>query len=238
MHSPEIRPYGSSAILLQWADNQTDLHLIIPFWLEELTAVFGSHSEDITNGYSSIVLFLKSPGLQDKTIKRLSTIDFSIFKKRKTDQKKWKIPVLYDLNNEWDLLSTADYCNLSQPEVVHIHSLEEYTVRFIGFLPGFVYLDGLSDQLNIPRKKKPRAQVPVGAVGIGGNQTGIYPGKSPGGWQIIGQTPIPLFDVTQTSPSPFKIGDSIQFSPIDSRTFETIRELVKQNRYSLDQLKV
>jgi inhibitor of KinA len=123
------------------------------------------------------------------------------------------IPVCY--GGPWgpDLAYVAEYHQLSVDEVIRIHSSAVYKVYMIGFIPGFAYMGGLDQRLETPRKATPRAAVLAGAVGIAGMQTGIYPLQTPGGWQIIGQTSVKLFDAERQIPSLLKAGDRVKFEP-------------------------
>lgn len=136
------------------------------------------------------------------------------------DQELVHIPVCYDEIYAPDLAYVAQYNQLSIDEVIHIHCSATYTVFMIGFMPGFPYLGGMSAKIAAPRKGVPRSNIPAGSVGIGGEQTGIYPLNSPGGWQLIGRTPIQLFNVEQTEPSLLKAGQSVKFYPIDKDKFD------------------
>lgn len=124
------------------------------------------------------------------------------------------IPVCYDERLAPDLSYVANYHQTSIDNIIRLHSEGEYIVSMIGFMPGFPYLSGLSHQLATPRHDRPRPRVVAGSVGIAGLQTGIYPFTSPGGWQIIGRTPLTLFDSTRTVPSVLAFGDRVCFEPI------------------------
>lgn len=114
-----------------------------------------------------------------------------------------EIPVVYGGTGGPDLGVVADHCGLTEKQVVELHSSVDYVVWFLGFQPGFPYLGGLSPQLHTPRRAEPRLSVPAGTVAIGGEQTGIYPLTSPGGWQLIGHTAMPLFEPGQEAPFSF-----------------------------------
>ncbi|CAM3739968.1 5-oxoprolinase subunit PxpB [Sphingobacterium prati] len=124
---------------------------------------------------------------------------------------KKEIPVYY---NGEDLAYVAQYNGLSEDEVVRIHSEGEYLVHMLGFVPGFPYLGGMDKRIATPRKDVPRLRIEAGAVGIAGQQTGVYPMTTPGGWQIIGHTPLQLFDLSKESPSLLEMGDCVRFVPI------------------------
>src|SRR5271167_2427845 len=130
------------------------------------------------------------------------------------------IPVCYDINFGPDLLDVAQHAGIPVEEVVRLHSSPTYLVYFLGFSPGFVYLGGLPEVLHTPRLATPRPSIAGGSVGIAGSQTGIYPVDSPGGWKLIGRTPLKMFDPEAAPPTRLQPGDSMKFSPIDRATFE------------------
>jgi len=138
-------------------------------------------------------------------------------------QKIWQIPVCYDYEHSRDLVSLAKSKNLTPEELIRIHSSQLYRLHFYGFLPGFMYLQGLPKELYTPRKSIPDREVPAGSVAIGGSQTGIYPRNSPGGWHIIGLTPISFFDPNTIPPVWAETGDRIQFLPISKEEFVSIQ---------------
>ena len=132
----------------------------------------------------------------------------------------WKIPVCYDVDFGLDLQETANQLQLSITELIKYHTSPRYTVYGIGFLPGFMYLGGLPHQLEIKRKTTPRLHVPRGSVGLAGRQTGIYPQDSPGGWNIIGKCPIPMFNLKLENPCFVNVGDQVQFYAINRAIFD------------------
>jgi inhibitor of KinA len=130
-----------------------------------------------------------------------------------------EIPVCYGGELGPDLEALAEQCGLSPAEVVRRHSKAEYRVHAIGFAPGFAYLAGLPEKLHTPRRATPREAVPAGSVGIGGAQTGVYPLVTPGGWNIIGRTPLALFRLKDPHPSLLRMGDRVAFKPITAKEF-------------------
>lgn len=132
-----------------------------------------------------------------------------------------RIPVCYDSSLGPDLVSLANTHGLSAEEVIQIHTSRLYSVYMLGFLPGFAYMGTVDPRIQTPRRAAPRTQVPAGSVGIAGMQTGIYPLASPGGWQLIGRTPLPVFQPDASSPSLLQPGDHVQFYPITLQAFET-----------------
>jgi len=127
-----------------------------------------------------------------------------------------QIPVVYGGEDGPDLAAVAEYTGLEPEEVVRRHAQGRYRVHAVGFAPGFPYLAGLEKALHCPRRAEPRVEVPAGSVGIGGNQTGVYPLASPGGWQLIGRSGMTFFDATADPPTRFRIGDWVRFRPVES----------------------
>ena len=134
-----------------------------------------------------------------------------------------EIPVCYEPQYGLDLEEIAAFHQCSIDDIIKKHSSAIYTVFIVGFLPGFPYLGILPDELATPRKKQPRLKVPSGSVAIGGNQTGIYPIESPGGWNIVGQTPMKIFDKERANPFLLKPGNQVKFTPITEAEFENYK---------------
>jgi KipI family sensor histidine kinase inhibitor len=137
------------------------------------------------------------------------------------EDRRLRIPVCYGGEHGPDLDAVARHCGLAPDEVIARHSGGEYLVYFLGFTPGFAYLGGLDPALATPRRGAPRSSVPAGAVGIAGEQTGIYPQASPGGWRLIGRTPLRLFDPLREPPCVLAPGDRLRFVPIGPDEFES-----------------
>jgi KipI family sensor histidine kinase inhibitor len=133
------------------------------------------------------------------------------------------IPVCYDSEFGLDLADVAQHAGLSLEEVIRLHTSPTYLVYFLGFTPGFAYLGGLPEPLHTPRLATPRISVAAGSVGIAGSQTGIYPVDSPGGWRLIGRTPLRMFDPGATTPTRLQPGDRMCFAAINRETFETLQ---------------
>ena len=131
-----------------------------------------------------------------------------------------EVPVCYEDEFAPDLAEVARHASLPEEEVVARHASASYRVTCVGFTPGFPYLSGLPAELATPRRASPRKEIPAGAVAIGGTQTGIYPRKSPGGWNLIGRTPLRLFDVEREPPVLFHAGDRVRFRRISRAEFE------------------
>jgi inhibitor of KinA len=133
-----------------------------------------------------------------------------------------EIPVCYGGDFGPDLVELAALHDLSAQSVVKLHCSPIYTVYFLGFVPGFAYLGGLPDELTTARLNVPRKQVPAGSVAIGGNQTGVYPTATPGGWRLIGRTPLKLFEPDRAEMSLLSIGDQVRFVPVSRQQFDAM----------------
>lgn len=161
----------------------------------------------------------KSPACEivKSTVEKiLNRIDFSV----NINTRIVRIPVCYGGEFGPDLEHAAKYCGISSDEFIKIHSGGEYLVYMIGFAPGFPYLGGMPPEIEVPRKKTPRTCVPEGSVAVGGKQTGVYSISTPGGWNIIGRTPVKLFRTDGDSPSLLKSGDIVKFFPISNREYK------------------
>jgi inhibitor of KinA len=229
------KPYGNQAILVEWPSKIDDniLKDIITF-KNKIKKNNIKVIVDIINTYNSLTIIYNS------TIENIydEILTLKSIKKQKTlgtteQNYLWNIPVCYDGHFGIDLQEISDVKKLTIDELILLHSLAIYTVYFIGFLPGFLYLGGMDERLNFPRKSSPRLNVAKGSVGIGGSQTGIYPSQSAGGWNIIGNSPISFFNVTSDNPCFAKAGDKIKFEPIDFHQYQHIVLQVAHGMYKL-----
>jgi inhibitor of KinA len=140
------------------------------------------------------------------------------------DPKVVPIPVCYGREFGPDIGVVAEHTSLNEDDIIAIHTAVDYPIYMVGFTPGFCYLGGLDPRLRTPRRKTPRTNLPAGSVGIAESQTGMYPVESPGGWQIIGQTPLRLFAPARGNPFLYEAGDRIRFVPIAEAEFHRLRE--------------
>ncbi len=145
------------------------------------------------------------------------------------------LPTLYGGDLGPDIAFVAQHSGIDEQEVIRMHSGTDYLVYMMGFSPGFAYLGGLDERLATPRLQSPRTEIPPGAVGIAETQTGVYPVASPGGWQLIGRTPVRLFDPARERPVLLNAGDYVRFVPIESREqYDDILRQVDAGEYVVD----
>lgn len=176
-------------------------------------------------GYAALVIYYDPMKTDFVSMKRMLEMLLSDSDGEKAESGKLvEIPVCYGGIYGEDLEFVAHHGGLTAEEVIRIHSGRDYRIYMMGFLPGFPYLGGLDARLETPRLSSPRTKIPAGSVGIGGAQTGIYPMESPGGWQLIGRTPLKLFDPSNVERLPYEAGDRLRFIPIDEAEFRRIAE--------------
>jgi inhibitor of KinA len=229
----KYKPFGDSAILIEWEPKicASISNAILEFQ-QKIGAFENRKIIDTVVGYTSLTIVYRMRIIDYlKEVAVLKKIDASKNIGLKKSSFTWEIPVCYDVEFGIDLQEISKVTNLEIPEIIKLHSQNPYRVYFIGFLPGFLYLGGLNKQLFFDRKSNPRLKVAQGTVAIGGEQTGVYPSVSAGGWNIIGKTPLVFFNINEDIPCFAKAGDFIKFIPIDKEEFLKIKKEVKEGRY-------
>ncbi|MCK0130984.1 5-oxoprolinase subunit PxpB [Flavobacteriaceae bacterium F08102] len=190
-----------------------------------LQAYYHKVEVEIINTYNSITILYHN-GIEDiyNEILVLKSLQLSKRDLKVRRKKRWFIPVCYESEFGLDLEEVSSNSGCSIHEIISMHTDPSYTVYFMGFMPGFMYLGGLNPRLHIARKDQPRLRVEKGAVGIAGAQTGIYPAASPGGWQIIGSCPVNLFDPSVKEPCFASSGDQVKFVQVSMEEYGAICE--------------
>jgi inhibitor of KinA len=232
----EITPLGDSALLIRVAENFDDapddaLNKVLAT-KRALEAAQIPGVIELASAYTTVALFCDpvraidagAPvenvfGWFEQRIRKA----LSEMKEIHTDRVETslvEIPVCYETEFGFDLEDVARHAGVHWKEVVDLHCRAEYRVHCLGFTPGFPFLDGLPRKLATPRRDAPRKEIPAGSVAIGGKQTGIYPLKSPGGWNVIGRTPLQLFDLKKNPPALLRVGDRVRFRSITREKFE------------------
>ncbi|MDY0235331.1 MAG: 5-oxoprolinase subunit PxpB [Gudongella sp.] len=171
----------------------------------------------------------------DSLIDKLTEIGNSINEDSANSDRIVEIPTLYGGEYGPDIEFVAEHNGITVEEVIRIHSSTDYLLYMLGFTPGFGYLGGMSEKIAAPRLQVPRTKIPAGSTGVAGTQTGIYPIDSPGGWQLIGRTPIKLYDPLADPPVLLNAGDYIRFTPIsDESEYLKILEAVNNKDYKVN----
>ncbi|WP_299012799.1 5-oxoprolinase subunit PxpB [uncultured Polaribacter sp.] len=232
--------YGEKAILIEWQKEiSTKISEDILMFASKIETKKDINIVDVIAAYNSLTIIFKDNILDfEKEIHQLKTIYNSTVKTFKKENFIWEIPVCYDLQFGIDLQEMEKKSGLSISEIVKLHSEKLYRVYFIGFLPGFLYLGGLNKQLFFDRKANPRLKVAKGAIAIGGNQTGVYPTETAGGWNIIGNSPVDFFDISKENPCFAKPGDFINFKAISLLEYQHIKNSIYKKTYTLSKYPV
>ena len=234
----EVHPLGDRAILIEfgkeinewnyeWVRKMSNLlENAAPEWLIEMVPSYTT----LTLFYSPEYLF-KSFQENEYPYQVISRELRRLFMysepEMESKERTIEIPVYYGGEFGPDLVHVAETNHLSEKEVIDIHSNGDYLVYMIGFAPGFPFMGGMAKKIATPRKLSPRKVIPAGTVGIAGEQTGIYPISTPGGWQLIGRTPLRLFNPDSQTPALLQAGDRIKFKSIDYAEYRILEEKEK-----------
>lgn len=222
------KPFGNRAILVEWPQ-KIDAKIQEDVWFFK-NFIEQNHIKSILEiiaAYNSITI------LYNSTIENVYS-EISVLKTLyegknfvvRQDAKLWEIPVCYHTDLASDLVSLSVIKKLTIEQIINLHTAPLYSVCFIGFLPGFLYLSGLEKRLEMARKTAPNKHVSKGSVAIGENQTGIYPMDSPGGWHVIGNSPINFFNVKNQNPCFATVGDKIKFTAIGKEDYYALKSAV------------
>lgn len=225
-----ITPLGDSALTVDFGNVISDeIHSEVLLLVHALEKAGLPDIQDIVPAYSSVSVFYDVMALLNRhnnksaygfMSEQMEALLSQSIETVTAESRSVEIPVCYSRKYGLDLVDISEQTNLSVEEIIHIHTATKYKVYMIGFLPGFAYMGNVDDSIAVPRKREPRTKIEAGCVGIAGKQTGIYPLASPGGWQIIGKTPITLFDTKKEEPVFFRTGDEVQFYSITEDEFD------------------
>ncbi len=230
----EFLKAGDSALIIEVGN---DISSEINFELKKITKKLDSLENDfildLLPTYRSIIVYYNPLKISFNELKKIiednldsDELDSDILKKEIVE-----IPVLYGGEYGLDIENIACHNKISVEEVIKIHTSEEYLIYMLGFTPGFPYLGGMSKKIATPRLETPRVKIPAGSVGIAGEQTGVYPIESPGGWQLLGRTPLEFFSPLKEKPFLLKAGDYIKFKPIFQEEYDEIKSQVISGKY-------
>jgi inhibitor of KinA len=228
-------PLGDSAFIVKAGnDISPDTHKKIRNFAHEIDSENIEGIIELIPAYNEIqVCYNPDKIYYTDLLHRLQNLEKKAAKSKKSKIKLIYIPVCYEKEFSIDISEVAKVNKITEKELVKIHTEAEYLVYMLGFTPGFCYLGGMSEKISAPRKENPRNKIEAGAVGIAGNQTGIYPIDSPGGWQIIGKTPLKLFDPERNPEFLIESGNYLKFYSITKTEFVEIKALVSEKKYKL-----
>ena len=218
----EFKPLGDSALLISFGEViDEEINEKIHSLARAIERANFEWLVEVVPAYSSLAV------IYDPTMAGFEEVKLAVerleISSERFEGKLVEIPVVYGGKYGPDLEFVAQYNGLSVDDVIEIHSKQTYRVYFLGFLPGFAYLGGMDERIATPRLERPRLKVPAGSVGIAGKQTGIYPLESPGGWRLIGRTPLRLFNPEKEPPTLLKPGDRVKFVPIGEEEFRELQ---------------
>ena len=185
-----------------------------------------------------LVIFDSNKITSEILIDYVENLDFENIVLEKKKSHHWEIPICYEKIYGLDLSYISEKCNLTERNIINLHQQNIYLVCMMGFLPGLPFLSELDPRLKLPRRSNPRTLVPSGSIGIAINQSVIYPQDSPGGWNIVGRTPVSIFDQRKENSILLSIGDRITFRRITAEEFEEIFNLNQKSHVQIKEIKI
>ncbi len=227
---------GDSALIIELGN---EISPIINYNLKKITDYLDSLNhkaiKDLLPTYRSIIVYYDPMMISFDELKEMVEKNCAADDSQMLSVKKEiiEVPVLYGGEYGPDIENIASHNNLTIEEVIDIHTSGEYLVYMLGFTPGFPYLGGMDKRIATPRLTTPRTKIPAGSVGIAGEQTGLYPIESPGGWQLLGRTPLNFFDSAKENPFIVAAGQYIKFKAITEEEYHAIVEQVKNGTYTV-----
>ncbi|MGF6848115.1 inhibitor of KinA [Chitinophaga sp. W3I9] len=231
-----ISSLGDRAVIIEWEQQiGGDIHGQVMQAFRRLRELHQLYILDLIPAYASltvvydaVVLYRQQHSYGGEKIRELiaATLDGAAEITAGPPPRLLEIPVCYHPSLGPDLHAMAESKKVSPEHIIELHTAQTYTVYMLGFLPGFPYMGSVHDLLVTPRLKQPRLRVPAGSVGIAGAQTGIYPQESPGGWNIIGRTPLRLFDAAAEAPCYCEPGDQVKFMPVSLEDFREMTHYI------------
>jgi len=223
----KIEALGDSALVINLADEISDSSGVLARVLSAAATIEGAKLPgvvDVTSSYESVAVFFDLPQVERDIEDKIGALIASAGVRVSRKKRRVEIPVCYDEEFALDLDRVANHTSLTPDAIVALHSSAEYTVACIGFMPGFPFLAGLPQPLHVPRLESPRTKVLAGSVAIANAQAGVYPLESPGGWNVLGRTPLQLFRVNESPPTLLRPGDRVQFRKITRAQFDVFEQ--------------
>ena len=235
-HIPQISHFGDKGLLVSWKSVIDDIiHKQIQVFDAFIQSIYSEDIIETVSTYSALAVYFPDSSSRDAIGQRLIK-DWHSYDKKAAETPSFlvEIPVCYDEEFAPDISKVAKHNGISEAAIISLHTKPVYKLYFTGFLPGFPYLGGLDERLHTPRLENPRPLVSMGAVGIGGGQTGVYTQDSPGGWNIIGRTPVHFFNPRKEPWVIATAGDFVKFTAVDRKEFDNTVALVVNESYQLN----
>ena len=225
MNDFRIVPAGESALIVEFAERiDPEVNARAIACAEAIQAARLAGVRDVVPTYRSVAVYFDPLHTDGEALRqRLEQEAAQRFRPAAAPRAPVRIPVCYGGDLGPDLAGVASFAGMAQADVVRAHADATYRVFLLGFVPGFAYLGMVDQRIAMPRHATPRLRVPAGSVGVAGGQTGVYPAETPGGWQLIGRTPVKPFDPLRDDPFLMKAGDAVQFYPIDRAEYDRWR---------------
>ena len=233
LQAPRLLLAGDSAIVVEYGDGiDARINARVRLLQRALGALPHPGIVETVPTYRSLMVHYDPVLLSPEAVEDLITAASGLVPEEISETVRTvEIPVRYGGDAGPDLAGVAAFAGLAEQAVVALHASAEYVVFMLGFMPGFPYLGGLPQRIATPRLATPRTVVPAGSVGIAGEQTGIYPTESPGGWRLIGRTPVALFDSRASPPTLLEAGDHVRFVPVTQADYDAIARDVAVDAY-------
>lgn len=233
MSYPRIKITGDKSVAVQFGDEiSEDINTRIRAFDEALTEEQIDGITETVPTYCALTIHYAPEKIRYRQLReRLEALLAVSHTAQRIAIQVMEIPVLYGGEYGPDLQYVAEYNHMTPEDVIRIHTSAEYLIYMLGFTPGFSYMGGMDDSIATPRLKTPRVLIPAGSVGIAGKQTGIYPIDSPGGWQLIGRTPVRLYDAERDNPILLDAGLRVRFIPIDEAEYQRITARIEAGKY-------
>lgn len=233
MNYPQIKITGDTSVAIIFGNEiSSDINIKIRAFDEALAEEQIDGVYETVPTYCTLTIHYAPEKIRYEELRiRLEELLHVAHKAQKMNTIVMEIPVLYGGEYGPDLSYVAQYHHLSEEEVIKRHCSAEYLIYMLGFTPGFSYMGGMDESIATPRLKTPRVLIPAGSVGIAGKQTGIYPIDSPGGWQLIGRTPVKLYDAQRDTPILLDAGLHVRFIPINEKEYQRISARIELGKY-------